>query len=401
MNSTLKAVAVVLALLAAPVSAQTFPAFQGHPVIDEADMIPADREAAMNAKIVAFEDRTKNEVAVVTVKSLEGYDIESYANKMFRHYGIGRADVDNGVLLLVAPNDRKVRIETGYGMESFFTDLESGRIIRDTILPEFKAGNMLAGVEKGTDAVLKAATPPTAEELALAAKMEQERKVRSAIFWAKVWDFILTLVGIVAAAASALGLYWLATIPKRRRAREAEEARVAAERAARAERERLAAIERERLAAEQRERDRLAAIEEAKRERAREAARLKREEEARRAREAMLAAMTPADRKAFLDKEEADRKEAARLAEEARQRAAAERKERERLAAIEAAEEAKRAAERRRKREQEEEEARARRRREDSYSSSSSWGSSSSSSWDSGSSFGGGDSGGGGASGSW
>jgi uncharacterized protein len=99
MQTKFKVLAAMLALVSVPAgAADHFPVFQGHPVMDAANIIPADREAELNAKIVAYEDRTKNEIALVTVASLEDNDIEGYANRMFRHYGIGRNDADNGVL---------------------------------------------------------------------------------------------------------------------------------------------------------------------------------------------------------------------------------------------------------------------------------------------------------------
>ncbi len=98
--------------------------------------------------------KTGAQVAIVVIDSLDGYDIESYSNTLFREWGIGDKDKNNGVLLLVALNDREMRIEVGYGLEGAITDGKAGSIIRNTIAPHFKNENYDKGVIEGTKAIL-------------------------------------------------------------------------------------------------------------------------------------------------------------------------------------------------------------------------------------------------------
>lgn len=99
---------------------------------------------------------------VATTPSLQGGDIESFANGLFRFWKLGEAKANNGVLLLVAPVERKVRIEVGYGLEGTLTDAVSSIIIQSTIIPRFKTGDFAGGIERGADAVIgaRAPTPP-------------------------------------------------------------------------------------------------------------------------------------------------------------------------------------------------------------------------------------------------
>lgn len=95
------------------------------------------------------------EIAVVTVKSLEGISIEEYAVKLFEKWKVGKKGTDNGLLLLIAKDDREVRIEVGYGLEPYITDGRAGEIIRNDIVPEFKNGNYESGTKKATDSITK------------------------------------------------------------------------------------------------------------------------------------------------------------------------------------------------------------------------------------------------------
>ncbi|MCB1877514.1 MAG: TPM domain-containing protein [Chromatiales bacterium] len=106
--------------------------------------------------LAAHEKATGNQLVVVTLKSLNGMDIADYGYQLGRHWGIGRKDRNNGVLLIVVPNERKVRIEVGYGLEGALTDALSRTIIDREILPRFKAGDYPNGVKQGVDAILAA-----------------------------------------------------------------------------------------------------------------------------------------------------------------------------------------------------------------------------------------------------
>lgn len=98
-------------------------------------------------RISEFHQKTGTEIAVVTVQSLEGQAVEEYAHNLFKQWGIGRKGVNNGVLILVAPTEHKVRIEVGYGLEGTLNDSFCGRVIRDDMLPEFKKGNFSEGIQ--------------------------------------------------------------------------------------------------------------------------------------------------------------------------------------------------------------------------------------------------------------
>ena len=102
--------------------------------------------------------RPRDQVVVATLPSLEGYEIEDYANRLFRHWQLGQKDKNNGALLLVAPQERKVRIEVGYGLEGALTDALSKVIITTAIAPQFQKGNFAGGIDAGVDAMLSILT---------------------------------------------------------------------------------------------------------------------------------------------------------------------------------------------------------------------------------------------------
>nr|WP_245444082.1 YgcG family protein [Microvirga sp. KLBC 81] len=137
--------------------AQTFPPLTGR-VVDTANLLKPEEQAALEAKLKAHEDRTSDQVVVATVRSLEGTSVEDYANRLFRAWQLGQKKNNNGVLLLVAPNERKVRIEVGYGLEGALTDALSKVIITTAIAPQFQKGNFAGGIDAGVDAILSILT---------------------------------------------------------------------------------------------------------------------------------------------------------------------------------------------------------------------------------------------------
>jgi uncharacterized protein len=156
-----------MVLLPTAAAAQEFPKLTGR-VVDAADILPPEVEARIAARSEAIEKQTTAQLVVATVPSLDGYEIEDYGYRLGRAWGIGqkrdgKGNGDNGVILLVAPNDRKVRIEVGYGLEPILTDALSSVIIQRAIIPEFRAGNMPAGVEAGFDAIAKQVELPPEE----------------------------------------------------------------------------------------------------------------------------------------------------------------------------------------------------------------------------------------------
>ena len=151
-----------LLLLAGPAFAQTFPALTGR-VVDNANLLDPGQEAALTAKLAAVEQRSGRQFVVATLASLEGRTIEDYGYRLGRTWQIGDEAKDDGVLLIVAPNERKVRIETGYGARVFLTDAVSGFIVRNSILPKFKANDYPGGIVAGADAIIALLDLPPAE----------------------------------------------------------------------------------------------------------------------------------------------------------------------------------------------------------------------------------------------
>lgn len=144
--------APLLASLAAGAQAQTFPKFTGF-VVDAADVLPPDVERDLTTKLSAVQRDTKRQLVVATVPGLQGYDIRDYGYRLGREWGVGLRDVNNGAVLLVAPRERRVSIEVGYGLEPVITDALASTIIRDRITPRFRAGDLPGGVTAGADAL--------------------------------------------------------------------------------------------------------------------------------------------------------------------------------------------------------------------------------------------------------
>jgi uncharacterized protein len=154
--------ACLLFLLAAIVAVRAaepgFPALSGR-VVDEAGILDPEAEAALARDLEAHERATGNQVVVASLRSLQGLTVEEYANRLFRHWQLGRAKDDDGALLLVAPSERKVRIEVGYGLEGVLTDAAASTIIQSLILPRFRAGDLQGGVEAGARGLLELLRP--------------------------------------------------------------------------------------------------------------------------------------------------------------------------------------------------------------------------------------------------
>ncbi|MCB2086190.1 MAG: TPM domain-containing protein [Sphingomonadaceae bacterium] len=189
--------AAFAALLAMPVHAQDFPPVPDGPVYDGADIISPDVEAALDVRLREYNARTGRAVIVATVPTVAdergNVNIESYATTLFTDkWGIGGAERDQGLLLLVARDDRKMRIEVGYGLHPYFGGIMAGRVIRDTITPQFKAGNFDAGITQGVDAIITHLDKSPEDAIAIeeAAKAAEAQRSSSeggfpigAIFW--------------------------------------------------------------------------------------------------------------------------------------------------------------------------------------------------------------------------
>lgn len=133
-------------------------------VYDYVSLLSASQKSSLEQKLVRYADSTSTQIVVAIISTTEGEDINYLGAKWGQKWGIGQADEDNGVLVLLAKDDRKIAISTGYGVEEFLTDLMSKRIIESVIIPEFKAGNYYNGLDKGSDAIFQVLTGQFTED---------------------------------------------------------------------------------------------------------------------------------------------------------------------------------------------------------------------------------------------
>src|SRR5262245_59902904 len=153
---------VLICLVCGLAWAFDFPALTGR-VVDQAAVIPAPTRDALETKLRELEDKSGIQLVVATVNSLEGGDIETYANQLFRTWKLGEAQKNNGVVLLFAPNEKRVRIEVGYGLEGTLTDALSKVLITNAITPRFKAGDFGDGIARGVDDIITVLTTDASE----------------------------------------------------------------------------------------------------------------------------------------------------------------------------------------------------------------------------------------------
>jgi len=146
---------LMLLMLPLPLSAQDIARLTGR-VNDYADMISGDVEEQIDAKLQALEEEESTQIVVLTIPSLEGEVLEEYSMRVVEDWKVGQKKLDNGALLLVSRDDRKLRIEVGYGLEGKLTDLQSGRIIDNLIVPRFARGAIDEGFLVGIDAMIAA-----------------------------------------------------------------------------------------------------------------------------------------------------------------------------------------------------------------------------------------------------
>ncbi|MGZ3288624.1 MAG: TPM domain-containing protein [Xanthobacteraceae bacterium] len=197
--------AFVTFLLVLPALALDFPALSGR-VVDEANVLDPQTRAALADKLAELEAKTTDQLVVVTLKSLQGTSIEDFGVELGRHWRIGQKDKNNGVLLIVAPNERKVRIEVGYGLEGALTDAVSRLIIENAITPRFRAGDFAGGITRGVDDIISVLSGDAAEWQQRAAK-RPEPQTR--------WDSILVML-LVFVVFGFVFLTLVGTIPRDR-----------------------------------------------------------------------------------------------------------------------------------------------------------------------------------------
>jgi uncharacterized protein len=153
---------VALALAAGVALALTFPPLTGR-IVDQANIIPQQTRDALEPRLAELEQKSGIQLVVATVSSLEGQEVEPYANELFRFWKLGEKGKNNGVLLLVAPKERRVRIEVGYGLEGTLTDALSAVIVANAITPRFKTGDYGGGITRGVDDIITVLTTDESE----------------------------------------------------------------------------------------------------------------------------------------------------------------------------------------------------------------------------------------------
>lgn len=191
-------VALLWLAVAASATAQQFPPLTGR-VVDAAKLLDADQVRQLEQLSAAVEQASSRQLVVATVPSLQGYTIEDYGYRLGRAWGIGQKGANNGVILLVAPSERKVRVEVGYGLEPIVTDAYASIVVNQTILPRFRDGDMAGGIVAGAQQLadqlklpLEAAERRAAQASAKPARADDGGDWAVAAFWiAVVLVFVL------------------------------------------------------------------------------------------------------------------------------------------------------------------------------------------------------------------
>ncbi|WP_236672026.1 YgcG family protein [Croceicoccus sp. YJ47] len=155
MRFVLALLIAVMAMVAGPAGAQDYPARPDGPVLDAANVLPPAEEAALDRKLRRYNRETGNAVIVATVESLDGAEPFAYAQGLAETWGIGGEQTEQGVLMLVAPSEREVFITTSRGVQTRLTDISTGRIVRNVVLPAFREGDLPGGIAAGVDAIIE------------------------------------------------------------------------------------------------------------------------------------------------------------------------------------------------------------------------------------------------------
>ncbi|MDD4290101.1 MAG: TPM domain-containing protein [Patescibacteria group bacterium] len=210
MIKTLKIIFVFLCITVLLISNKTY-AYKnpGTPtgfINDYTNTLTANQKQSLEQKLSDFEKQTTNEISVVIIKNLDGDTIENFSLKLFEDWKIGKKGDDNGILILISIEDRKMRIETGYGMEEYLTDAQSFWIIDKTMKPEFRNNNYYNGIDKAVDQIISAT-----QGMALPSHKTQE-KTSPKITENTVFFFITVFVFLLNVFAKLLGKtksFWL------------------------------------------------------------------------------------------------------------------------------------------------------------------------------------------------
>ena len=174
----LAATLAFLFLLTPAWAAPKFPALTGR-VVDDANILTSQTKSDLTQKLAALEQKTSRQLVVVTLSSLQGYEISDYGYQLGRSWGIGQKGLNNGILFIVAPNEHKTRIEVGYGLEPIVTDAFSSVVIQTQVLPKFRQGDFNGGVQAGADALIQQLSLDQSEAERRAAVASQQLRDQS------------------------------------------------------------------------------------------------------------------------------------------------------------------------------------------------------------------------------
>ena len=201
---------LVLAVLAgigiAAAKEPVFPALTGR-VVDQAQILDSPSKSSLETKLEDFESKTGKQLVVATLSSLQGYEIEDYGYRLGRAWGIGEKGKSNGALLIVAPNERRVRIEVGYGLEGTLTDAVSRLIIENGILPRFRVNDYAGGIARGVDDIVQVLSGDAEDFKRRASERDARGPVGSDDFAQLLWIALI------------LGLWLFMTLRSRRNGR--------------------------------------------------------------------------------------------------------------------------------------------------------------------------------------
>ncbi len=161
-HTVLAGLFALLCTLGVACAAPDYPALSGR-IVDGASVLAPDTRASLETKLKELEDKSGIQLVIATLPSLQGYEIEPFANGLFRAWKLGEAKKNNGVLLLVAPREKRVRIEVGYGLEGTLTDALSKIIISNAMAPRFKTGDFSGGIARGVEDIITVLTTDAAE----------------------------------------------------------------------------------------------------------------------------------------------------------------------------------------------------------------------------------------------
>lgn len=154
MHRLIAFLALVLALFSSPALAQQYPDRPTGPVYDGAELIAAPEEAALDKKLREYNEQTGRAIIVATVPSTNGIDTQIYSRNLAEQWGVGGEESEQGVLMLIARDDRQMWISTARGVQGTLTDISTGRIVRDTMRPAFRKGDFAGGIDQAIDQII-------------------------------------------------------------------------------------------------------------------------------------------------------------------------------------------------------------------------------------------------------